>query len=147
MAQFNSITTVALSRLKAQSTGRTSIPELVDWIYHHQPELVERWSPAQTWHYLSNRLQELAVLGVVEGAPEAGYQMHQEGPRSGAIAEISSVSPVPPGPPRIDSFGDGPEDEGNGIGVREVLIHPTLFSLNADEFDELLTSMLGDSDG
>lgn len=146
MAQFNSITTLVLSRLKAQSIGRTSIGELLDWIHHRQPELIEHWSPVRTWRYLSNRLRELVALGVIEGDPDAGYQMHRDGPRSGVIAEISSDSPVPPGPPGIDSFGDGPEDEGNGIGVREVLIHPTLFSLNADEFDELLTSMLGDSD-
>lgn len=97
----------------------------------------------QMQSYIDHRLEELRSIGMVSGNPDSGYVLTWNVPESGNPIDESVEDGRPPVPPDSGNVSGG-GDDGAGIGVREVLMHPVLFSLSDEDFDALLAGGLGD---
>lgn len=152
MAGINSLPMMVIALLKRHSDqGPWTPAEAAALISGLMPTLVARLrlSPEGTEKYIAKRLEELADLGLVQGSPDKGYVLTWGGDPPDPPVEVNEGDTRPPEPPNINGAGGGGGggDEGPGTGIREVLVHPTLFALSDEDFEELVTNMWGEQNG
>lgn len=151
MAKVNSVPVILFSLLKRSGRNPLGAAAVVREIESIAPHLISRWGKGgfqKVEQYLGRRLEELADLGVVSGNSNSGYVLRfDQQVQDVEFPTAREGGGQPPSPPDDAPSGAGPLDEGSGIGVREILIHPTLFCVGEDDFDSLLEELLGNENG
>lgn len=127
--------------------------------YPTESELLEKIKMSGWWqpwpYYLVSRditdldlmLEDFMDLGLIKHAPnqeDSGFPQWEIGdswkPPRGGDSDRNGTPPRPP-----SGNADGPDD-GAGGGMREVISHPLLFALDADDFGNLVDNLFSEDD-
>lgn len=144
MNRINSLPIMVIALLQGSGRRGLTADEIAETILNMKPWLFSRMSMKsreKMAKYVENRLEELAELGLVGSSREGVYELAWISRDSTfELAEDDDTAPPVSPPPATSSGSAG---DGEGIGVRELLIHPILFSMGNDDFHDLLTRILG----